>query len=450
MCAIALHNEKENDMGVREYIGARYVPIFADPIEWDDTRSYEPLTIVIYQGNSYTSTQNVPTGIDITNEQYWVNTGNYNAQVEAYRQEVNNAVSNFNDTIDGLGTAANKNFTQTVAPGSTDLITSGGVSSWGNALANEISVKKILVVGDSFTDLTNTNKVWAEFIDDKPQYNVINYAKGGAGFVVSTPNDSSSKTFIQQLNQAVSDGVTDVDIIIAYGGYNDYIGNVGLNMEVPATYAFVNRAKEVYPKARIIIAFGNAPYMGQEFVNSSKPLGWGGVSVSYDIYCDAVRKDLLENVICESPRFVEFWFANNATNYAEDQIHPTQKTQLGIADLMLSILEGSYTGYSINLLYRQGTNDAFNGLVRFENGKIVLRGTLKDINDSTSNYWTALKFTNQCFKYGGNEEAAHQIINILIPAGANLYSGVEIDLNSAELRVWKYQNTKDQISWLSS
>ena len=54
-------------MSVREYIGARYVPIFADPLEWDDERSYEPLTIVYYQGNSYTSRQSVPTGIDVTN-----------------------------------------------------------------------------------------------------------------------------------------------------------------------------------------------------------------------------------------------------------------------------------------------------------------------------------------------------------------------------------------------
>lgn len=75
-------------MSVREYIGARYVPLFADPIEWDNTKTYEPLTIVYYQGNSYTSRQAVPTGIAITNEAYWALTGNYNAQIEAYREEV--------------------------------------------------------------------------------------------------------------------------------------------------------------------------------------------------------------------------------------------------------------------------------------------------------------------------------------------------------------------------
>lgn len=75
-------------MSVREYIGARYVPVFADPIQWDPTKSYEPLTVVEYQGNSYTSRQPVPIGIDISNVTFWALTGNYNAQVEAYREEV--------------------------------------------------------------------------------------------------------------------------------------------------------------------------------------------------------------------------------------------------------------------------------------------------------------------------------------------------------------------------
>lgn len=73
---------------VRQYIGARYVPLFAKPAEWDNTRTYEPLTIVLHEGNSYTSRQYVPIGIDITNADFWALTGNYNAQVEQYRKEV--------------------------------------------------------------------------------------------------------------------------------------------------------------------------------------------------------------------------------------------------------------------------------------------------------------------------------------------------------------------------
>lgn len=77
-----------NLSGKNVYVGHRYVPkIFGD---WDNTQIYEPLTIVTYEGNSFTSRQYVPTGVAINNEEYWVSTGNYNAQVELYRQEVSN------------------------------------------------------------------------------------------------------------------------------------------------------------------------------------------------------------------------------------------------------------------------------------------------------------------------------------------------------------------------
>ena len=79
-------------MAVREYIGARYVPILGrvgdDTIVWDSTKAYEALTIVTHNGDSFTSRQDVPVGIDINNTTYWAETGNYNAQIEAYRQEV--------------------------------------------------------------------------------------------------------------------------------------------------------------------------------------------------------------------------------------------------------------------------------------------------------------------------------------------------------------------------
>ena len=67
------------------YVGHRYVPkIFG---EWDQQNEYEGLSIVTHQGTSYTSKKRVPVGIDILNEEFWVVTGNYNAQVEYYRQE---------------------------------------------------------------------------------------------------------------------------------------------------------------------------------------------------------------------------------------------------------------------------------------------------------------------------------------------------------------------------
>lgn len=75
-------------MSVREYIGARYITKFADPIEHDSTRTYEPLIIVQYQGASYVSRMYVPIGIPITDTRYWLLVADYNAQIAQYRNEV--------------------------------------------------------------------------------------------------------------------------------------------------------------------------------------------------------------------------------------------------------------------------------------------------------------------------------------------------------------------------
>lgn len=82
------------------------MPLFADPIDWDNTKTYEPLTIVYHQGNSYTSRQSVPAGVDITDTTYWALTGNYNAQIEQYRKETASKLSNVttDGTLKGDGT----------------------------------------------------------------------------------------------------------------------------------------------------------------------------------------------------------------------------------------------------------------------------------------------------------------------------------------------------------
>ena len=78
-------------MALNQYIGARYVPLITG--EWDATISYEPLSVALYQGSSYTSICSVPVGVPPTNTAFWALTGNYNAQVEQYRQEVLNISS---------------------------------------------------------------------------------------------------------------------------------------------------------------------------------------------------------------------------------------------------------------------------------------------------------------------------------------------------------------------
>jgi hypothetical protein len=73
-----------NELINRQYVGARYVPKIMG--EWNKALQYEALSVVTYMGNSFTSKVPVPANVEIDNTNYWVNTANYNAQVEEYRK----------------------------------------------------------------------------------------------------------------------------------------------------------------------------------------------------------------------------------------------------------------------------------------------------------------------------------------------------------------------------
>lgn len=104
-------------MAVRQYVGARYVPKFAEPIAWQEGTSYEAMTIVLYNNSSYTSKVPVPAtvGTPANNSEYWALTGNYNAQVEEYRKEV----EGLKNTDDNLGYVSVLDY-GAVADGKTD------------------------------------------------------------------------------------------------------------------------------------------------------------------------------------------------------------------------------------------------------------------------------------------------------------------------------------------
>lgn len=78
-----------NTLSSQQYKGARYVPIIGrlgeESAEWDNTAPYEPLTIVLHEGNSYTSRKYVPAGIGLDNGEYWALTGQFNGQIAQLR-----------------------------------------------------------------------------------------------------------------------------------------------------------------------------------------------------------------------------------------------------------------------------------------------------------------------------------------------------------------------------
>lgn len=63
--------------------------------EWSSANTYAYYDVVQVNGNSYIARQNVPTGIEITNTDYWIHWADPNAQF----QELYNIVMTFQDKI---------------------------------------------------------------------------------------------------------------------------------------------------------------------------------------------------------------------------------------------------------------------------------------------------------------------------------------------------------------
>ncbi len=63
---------------------------YADPINWDITRQYETNTIVIdpYDGTAYLSVRPIPSGVSITNTDYWTPIFNYGEAIENLKTNV--------------------------------------------------------------------------------------------------------------------------------------------------------------------------------------------------------------------------------------------------------------------------------------------------------------------------------------------------------------------------
>lgn len=158
----------------RQYIGARYVPILCG--EYDVTRSYEALSIVLYNYGSYTSKKPVPAGVLPTDGDYWAFTGNYNAQLAQLQADL-------------------------------------------NALDNKVSHlkdRKFLFLGDSYGDGAGK---WSDYVKTYLNIDGENIAVSGAGFV-----SNGVLTFKDQLVNYSGNRDEITDIVIC-GGLNDSVSD---------------------------------------------------------------------------------------------------------------------------------------------------------------------------------------------------------------------------------
>lgn len=156
----------------RKYIGARYVPKFADPIDWNDDYSYEPLMIVMHEGDTYTSAQFVPAGIAITNTDYWVKTADYNAQIAQFADDLDAFVLQLG-SIDDDVTALENKFPVSISDGGT------GSTSYANnsiIMTNADSSAFVAASSDDIVDAISNEPVNRAIADEEGNNIIDTYA----------------------------------------------------------------------------------------------------------------------------------------------------------------------------------------------------------------------------------------------------------------------------------
>lgn len=230
-------------MAVTQYIGARYVPLFAEPIEWSDQKEYEPLTIVLDKGNSYTSRQFVPKGIDISNTEFWANTGNYNAQIEQYRKEVgqvkvtvqeltNKTAYSFDSVDDMVKYDLPIGVIAITASFHKNTNIGGGIYIIGTSTANEFDI--IQLDNGNSAQLITDNQIEIDKLGcthDADASDAINFAIDKYDYVVANGSYICNKTidFKKSKKHFEFNAIeSTADVAIDFGGYNSVLKGTSL------------------------------------------------------------------------------------------------------------------------------------------------------------------------------------------------------------------------------
>lgn len=339
--------------GVTQYIGARYVPLFADPINWDKSRAYEPLTIVLYQGNSFTTIQYTPAGIDINNDAFWAETGNYNAQIEQYRRETLEAKREAERAYSAANAA------QATADSNKVAIAQNSKDIDANTKRIDNIGKRVFgFIGDSFSD-PSAGYDWVG--TDLPKWlgsPVVNASANGAGFIGG--KYASSVTFIKQLQSLHTSNPNITDLII-YGGNNDYpyINNSTLTSAIKA---FVVELNNLFPTVNCHFFVANFNRNVQE------PITWYTQQI---VFAFSSLKDSA----------IKFSIDNNADSWMFDindfksasDSHPSDATRQYIGMLIASSVNGGNmtSAFTHSITAANDIHELSNSKIEFKDGCIV-------------------------------------------------------------------------------
>lgn len=243
-------------------IGPRSVIVPADPIEWNDSTSYEYLTLVTSTdfGQGFVSKRDVPAGTPLTDTDYWIPVASFNAQLASIQKQLAGKadVTALNAIQDSL----EEEVTRAKAAEKANATAISTETSRAKAAEAALDKQAVVVIGDSISryaydadsdTILNTGAELWENVHDKTGYTISNYSAGGAGFIVgATP-------FSAQLMNASEDfdTVDEIRCVVVYGGTNDFAtSTVTVNAFQDAVRAFMNSyANSKFAKVPLFIVF---------------------------------------------------------------------------------------------------------------------------------------------------------------------------------------------------
>lgn len=288
-------------MATRQYIGARYVPKFYEnsdgTAEWRPGVIYEPLTIVTWSGNSYTSKKVVPAtiGNPSSNPGYWVATGVFNQQLA----DVSSRLASAESDIAELESEPN--------------IRTG--------------FKHIILISDSYGNPAVCGGTsWEDYVKtEMSDRSITKYWWGGAGFGWLT---SSEYYYPSLLATMTADA--DADLVLLLAGGND--GNL------------IHGGDRTRANIRAGITDGLSVIRGK-FPNAQIKIGFVGRykdPFRVDPYAEACKEYMqCQRLGYEYVKNSQFVLFNRDTMIGDSDIHPTLAGSRAIADLAKLVIEGN-------------------------------------------------------------------------------------------------------------
>ena len=245
-----------------QYIGARYVPKFYknsvdhDSIEWESDVAYEPLTVVSYLYDSYTSKIPVPStvGNPADNSHYWARTGQFNAAIAALQEEMGAVKLRVTDIETQNGNATLETTAQTL---------SGAINELKDNIEKIPTNRKFILIGDSYgygvrgggqSRVTGWIQYFANkfpnqtyyYNQDVPVENVFSFTAPIAGNGFEGLLRFIAAHYLDDVN---FEEITDIVVI---GGNNDDRSATGSAIR-GAIDSFCNYARSTFPNAEIRI-----------------------------------------------------------------------------------------------------------------------------------------------------------------------------------------------------